>query len=532
MDDARTPSTPSGPGRLAALLVLLLLAGVIVGQRIHLRDQPLEGDITTYAVIGSEMLKGRALYGDLWDHKPPGVHVVFAATRAIAGTGPGATLLINLVCTIGGMLGVYAVVRATLMDRRCALWAAAAWTFLSCASSLQANQPNVESIQNLLQLPLLAMLIAWPGRRMGWGRVLAIGLLAAGTTLLKQIALAPLMLAFGAYVLSAGDGRDRLARALRMAAVLGVVVAAWGATCGYFAATGRWGAFYDAVVLYNRDYINREGFTAYNMVSPQFLGLMVLAAAVPAAAVVVGSMGALRRSAEPFAIGAGWAMGSAIAVAAPGFFYRHYLLLFLPSLALSLGWGVGLLRDIPAPRRRFLPDLLAGLVLLPLAAGLPLAWQTPVVELGKSEFGIQASDTWREAEFLRATLRPGERFWNLGSEPGLYYLLDQSPQTGVFYDFPLFKGPLIDKLTPRTLAELDRNPPDVVVIWAPYLAELRKPERLNHPLMNWLARHYRNKTTPDDQPFYHLLRVGSDISQRLASPAPVALPTTAPATAR
>jgi hypothetical protein len=43
--------------------------------------------LTTYAVIAHEMLDGKQLYSDLWDHKPPGVHVTYAVAELLAGYG-------------------------------------------------------------------------------------------------------------------------------------------------------------------------------------------------------------------------------------------------------------------------------------------------------------------------------------------------------------------------------------------------------------------------------------------------------------
>ena len=46
-------------------------------------NEPLERDLTTYAVIAHEMLEGKALYSELWDHKPPAIHVTYAAAELI-----------------------------------------------------------------------------------------------------------------------------------------------------------------------------------------------------------------------------------------------------------------------------------------------------------------------------------------------------------------------------------------------------------------------------------------------------------------
>src|SRR5438874_11529227 len=81
-------------------LVILTLSGLfalIFFLRLHTYHEPLERDLTTYAVIAHEMLDGKALYSELWDHKPPAIHVTYAAAELIAGYGPKSILLMNVV---------------------------------------------------------------------------------------------------------------------------------------------------------------------------------------------------------------------------------------------------------------------------------------------------------------------------------------------------------------------------------------------------------------------------------------------------
>jgi hypothetical protein len=78
-----------------AVLVLWIFA-----TRWTLQYEPLERDITTYAVAGREILTGRVLYSDLWDHKPPGIHLIFAGATALVGPGVPAVLLVNVALPI------------------------------------------------------------------------------------------------------------------------------------------------------------------------------------------------------------------------------------------------------------------------------------------------------------------------------------------------------------------------------------------------------------------------------------------------
>jgi hypothetical protein len=93
---------------LFILAVLISLSLVIALQRWHTYNEPLEHDLTLYAVFGHELLNGRPLYSDLWDNKPPGIFVTYAAAEKIAGYGPGAIYLLGVLGAIVTMLGLYA----------------------------------------------------------------------------------------------------------------------------------------------------------------------------------------------------------------------------------------------------------------------------------------------------------------------------------------------------------------------------------------------------------------------------------------
>ncbi|HJT23176.1 MAG TPA: hypothetical protein VJ873_01270, partial [bacterium] len=114
---------PSNKSRLWALAILALAGLVIVLERCHTYSEPLERDITTYAVIGEELLKGRALYSDLWDHKPPAIHVTFALAEAVAGEGPLAIYLLNVLCALATLVALYRAGKA-IGNQTTGLWAA------------------------------------------------------------------------------------------------------------------------------------------------------------------------------------------------------------------------------------------------------------------------------------------------------------------------------------------------------------------------------------------------------------------------
>jgi len=78
------------------LTILISLGLLIALARFHTYDEPFERDLMTYAVMAHEMLAGRELYSDLWDIKPPGIYLTYAAAELIAGYGPSSIYLLYI----------------------------------------------------------------------------------------------------------------------------------------------------------------------------------------------------------------------------------------------------------------------------------------------------------------------------------------------------------------------------------------------------------------------------------------------------
>src|SRR2546430_7728480 len=86
---------------------LIALCALIFSLRLHTYNEPLERDLTTYAVIAHEMLNGKNLYSELWDHKPPAIHVTYAAAELIAGYGRNSIILMNVAAAIATLVACY-----------------------------------------------------------------------------------------------------------------------------------------------------------------------------------------------------------------------------------------------------------------------------------------------------------------------------------------------------------------------------------------------------------------------------------------
>ncbi|MBD3854895.1 MAG: glycosyltransferase family 39 protein, partial [Acidobacteria bacterium] len=176
--------------RHAIWITFAVLALWTTATRWTLQYEPLERDITTYAVAGREILAGRALYSDLWDHKPPGIHLIFAGATALVGPGVPAVLLVNVALSIIVMGGLMSAARR-IAGTPGAIIVGVLWAIVGGDLGLQANQPNVELPMNACIAWALAA--SFTGRsRSTFSAAWATGALTACGILLKPVVVAPL----------------------------------------------------------------------------------------------------------------------------------------------------------------------------------------------------------------------------------------------------------------------------------------------------------------------------------------------------
>ncbi len=500
--------------RQTAIVVIVLgaLALLIAAARLHTYHEPLERDITSAAVIAKEMLGGRALYADMWDHKPPAIHVTHALAILLVGHGPGAIYLLNVAAAIATLFGVYAAASA-VGGVAGGLWGALFWTLVCGDVWLQANQPNAEVFINACVIWAFALLLRAGGPPRVW-RVLAMGGLFALASLYKPVAIAPGALLGLAHVVAPWPGYPRRRAVVDVLLIGGVGAAAWLATGAYFAARGHFADFYQAVFTYNQFYSSHywsdnNTVTAQSMMgnllnslvpdelSPKFLSLATTLAVFAAVGAVRGAIVGPRRL---WLLLFGLGIGTHFAVALPGQWRPHYYQLWLPVLAVGAGWAAATPVALGARRivRWAPPAAAAAAAVLLFAQQIPL-YEVPPEAWSRLKYGdafVMEQHLGRE---LGVLLAPGETFYEWGAETGLYFESRHSPPSGAFYVFPLVEGPAAAPLTVRAVADLNRRLPTLFVVNLSFRARNR------HPILDWAEPRYVAMAGAVDRGRYVLL---------------------------
>jgi hypothetical protein len=441
------------------LIVLVILSILICVARLRTYHEPPEWDVGTYQAIARELLSGEQLYADAWDIKPPGIFAAYASAQAVFGDGALPIYLLSVTCAIATMCGLYFAAGRSIV-------AASFWVAMCFDPGTGANLPNTEVFINACVAWALAL---WLGAHaISWRRAIAIGALFAVASLFKQVAI---VIAISICIASLKDVRKLVA----MASVIALV---WGATFGYFAVTGRGWIAWQTLVVAPRAY---SGGMLHNLAqsvlpSRMFPGYVVFAA--PAAALTIVALVADARRRVLIALG----IGAQLAIVLPGQFFPHYYQLWFVPLSLGAAWGAAALPKLIAKPR--LARVVIALALIAMIAPQLPWYALDGREWARRQFGdfyLYAHDAFRDADRM---LAPGETFYAWCDEPYGYAVARRRPPATALWKMHTTTGPLADWLTQRTLADLDRTKPKLIIVYG------EDPQPAGHPILVWTKQHY------------------------------------------
>jgi hypothetical protein len=509
-------------GRQARLVVLVLslLGGGIALARLHTWDEPLERDLTTYAVIGHHVLQGRSLYSDLWDHKPPAIHLSYAIAEYLFGYGRSSVYALSVSAAILTMLGIFAAASSN-GDCKAGLWAAAFWATLCNDVHLQGNQPNAEVFMNACLTGAFALLLRCRDRRLSAGQAILAGILFFWATAYKQIVVAvPASLAL-AHIACPPAAANRRQAAADVALIAAIGVFGWLGIFAYFHLVGHTADFVDAVFSYNRFYAGHPiRALGFQFEYPQrVLGPLRRAATTPLL-LLLSVLAMILRGAKQMRLWALWlayVLGVDVSVQTTIQAHHHYFQLWLPPLVIGAAWGVSSLSELGPWMRRYGVHLAASAILgCLLAVEMPYYFKS-ARDWCMIKYGAKGGEEFAASAEVRCKLdellRPGETFYVWGAETGLYFQSSHPLPTGVLFNYPLVKGPLLWPLSLRVIRDLERSQPALVVT-------LRKPSQevpAENPVNQWWRARYHSWPDNHCGPFDLYVRSGSDLERRLSS---------------
>jgi hypothetical protein len=444
--------------RLGGVATLCLAVAVVL--RIPALDQPLDRDTAAYAAIGRLLGIHELPYRDLFDHKQPLIHWVYAVVDWIA---PGSLAAIRVAAAVPSALAaalLYVVLERIAGPGRAALAALLA-VLLSASTMIQGTDLNTE---HLLVLPATATVLgALALERTRWAGVpLAIGVLGGLAVLAKAIggliALAALI-----PLLAGRDARGQTVLGTLARFGAGLALPAAVVVIGY-AAAGAADDLVFANLTYNGRYVAEDGLSLVPR-GPGPIGALAAAAVCCALVRLVSLRG---RDVAGWTLLA-WLAGAWLGAQTSSRGFPHYYVpLLVPAVALLV---------LPAVRaERPLVLVMGGARLL--AAGAAVLIALPVLEdarltgdeIAVEIYGEQTVALGRPADAVGPLLRrrsgAEDELFVVGAEPAYYWRSGLTPYRRWLYDYPLEFAP--ERFLPD-VAGLCRDGPRFVVLAAPEL---------------------------------------------------------------
>lgn len=438
------------------LLVLSLLVWFPFAVEPMGRDQ---GAFLTEAAL---WMDGQALYTDIWEHKSPGLILIYRAALSVMGRGYEAVQTIDWLAGLStACLLAFALIRAR--------WGLAAVTF-SCVAYLvfkgglafggwwSTGQAEIFLDPLVAGVLLLLILRAHSARALlGLGALLGCAFLVKySAAVLGLVALVPLV-----RMRREGEAWGRATLLIVLGGLAPLVL-----TLGYFAATGAVGDLFEATFSFNASHRQLAGGSvwplkfrriayAWKLLTPLYL------LAVPGLILAVTQR---QRAQDQVAPVAGVAMlllgvGLGQVFLQAKFWVYHYHVVLLPLCVLA---GLGLNELVLASRRwgrlgrgpaLVVAVMLAiGLATVPYARRmgayldehLLLAFWTGAVDeeqmLATYRWGATDYDyteTLAAARAIAAETSPGDPIFVWGFEPGVYFLAERPNASRFLYDYPL-----------------------------------------------------------------------------------------------
>jgi hypothetical protein len=447
----------------------LAAAGLLlfVATRLLAVPEPIGIDQGIFATAGWGLTRGLMLYRDVWDQKPPGIHLIYAAAIAIGGARPAVLVVLDTAAWTA-ILAITTMIAARLGSRR-----AAAATAIALA--VATFPPFARNYGGFLERAVPETFIAVLAAAAVWStatrRYLAAGVLVGAAAVFKPTALvyAPAcVLAAAALATEATDGHGwtRIANddwrraAVRMAST---VALPWLAVAAWLWAAGAGADAWVAVVDYNGGYVAagsgplvlpiRIAHEVWRLVKsdPGWL----VAAAGGLFAMAAGWRGRSWRAVPPIPLAATiWLAAVIVAIAANGVrMYANYFLPAAPPIALLGGW---FLAEYGRGRR-------AIAVAIVLAAAAAVTWRSHAVEragryvsadaeilrgtLAREPYlelfggygngrGYSARANAELTDYLRAHAAPGDRLYIFGMAPSVYFTAARLPANRFVWTYP------------------------------------------------------------------------------------------------
>lgn len=341
---AKAPAVAAtGLSKRWRILGWIAIAAAFVALRIPFVSTPLERDEGVYAYMAQRVLEGGVPYRDVFDHKPPGVFLVYSAAFLIAGQSVESIHVAGYLFTLAAMILLYRLV-ARIAGPGAGLVSALALAVMTIDPSFLGSAANTEIFMIVpLTGAMLCLVVpsGLPSRR----RIVAAGALGAAAFWFKPVAATDILF-LGAWLsylnFTMKPPRRSWSRWVRDLGLLATGgAAATAPVVIYFVARGAWAQFFYCVFTYNTIYATTNAPPMRLVPAIFWSNFRVMIAPLwpYMALTAVGLASLARRERATRVLLTGWLLFSFAGVCIGGNFREHYFIQALPAVAALVGVG-------------------------------------------------------------------------------------------------------------------------------------------------------------------------------------------------
>jgi len=492
---------PMKQGRGKGSLWLLAMLLFFVFLRLPTLYEPLGRDQGIFATIASGLLEGKIPYRDLWDHKPPGIYVLYALAFKLLGMGIRSIPLFDGLYTIFTLLLFFKLAKE-FFDRNSAYLATLLLTILLSGIFFLGwwgrGQPEV-----FILLPLLGMIYLLKPvelRERPSSFILLAGISGGIAFSLKSTIFPLLFLIFLFLLIESGINSEGIKKGTLKVLLfsLGVIIALLPFLIFFWVNGALHDVIYSNVTFnlithinhpFNLDFLKKMINTLYRIGGEiPFIWLTILILAVYR----IGQITKDEKKKGGLLIM--WSIGTLLSISIGWWLFYYHFIILIPPLALLASSGLFQLMDrLPSQGRKihqmsrrpllylfisllsfeFLFAYLHSYVSTGITPALIGGEKTDQEEI-YSRFRVQEftlkdfsfSEDYRISLYLRGHTQKAEKIFIWGWESLIYFLSERKPASRFIFIYPLIQSDFDTRENFRKilLAELKKERPRYFVV--------------------------------------------------------------------